>query len=222
LNAKLIFTTAEVARALDTSVQQVRAWTPLVRAEGGAGRYSFRDLVQFRTLKAFKEAGLSRDRIRKALGLVRKSFPSVDSPLSELRFRVEGREVVVELEDRSMTAGGQLLLDLEGEEPRTTVVSLPDLDARLRKGRSLAADLAEAHTDLGVQLLESGHAVDARRELERALLYDPNHTPACRGLAEAYDALGCPVKAEAYRTLAEERESAGRGKAGENAPDMSG
>jgi hypothetical protein len=89
------YSIAEIARALDTSPQQVRAWRRLVRPDGGKGAYRFRDLVAFRTLKALKDAGLDRRRIETAIRHLHRSFPSVDAPLSGLRLRVEGREVVV-------------------------------------------------------------------------------------------------------------------------------
>jgi len=199
------YSMSEIARALGISRQQARAWAQLVRPDGRHGLYDFRDLVAFRTLKALKDAGLDRGRIAAAIRHLRKSFPSVAAPLVGLRLRVEGREVVVELGDRSMTASGQLLLDLDSGEPRTTVVALPGLDDRVEQGRALGAELAGAHTDLAEQMLAAGRAAEAEAELERALLYDGDHARAYQRLAEAYASLGCPVKAREFGRLAREK-----------------
>jgi len=199
------YSVSEIARALGISGQQARAWGRLVRPEGSQGPYAFRDLVAFRTLKALKDAGLDRSRIEFAIRHLRKCFPSLDAPLSSLRLRVEGRDVVVELGDRSMTATGQLLLDLDADEPRTAVITLPGLEGRLEQGRALGFELAAAHTDLAEQMLAADRAAEAASELERALLYDADHARAYQRLAEVYTALGCPVKARECRRLAREK-----------------
>ena len=200
----------EIARVLGLSEQQVRAWEDLIGIEGSPvkGRnhcYSFRDLLQFQTLKAFKAAGLSRTRISKALEHLHRTFPSEETPLSTLRFRVEGKEVLVELEGRTQTAGGQLLLDLDAEEPRSVVLQFPDVEDRRRQRRSLAEDLAEAHLELGIKLLGAGHVVDAQRELERALFYDRDRADIYHHLSEVFSALGCTVKAQEYKAMATEK-----------------
>lgn len=196
------FSRREVAAALGTSVQQVRAWHELVRLESAEDGYTFRELVAFRALHALKSAGLSRARLLAALRHLRLSLPAVDVPLRSVRLRVEGREVIVDLEDRSMTASGQLLLDLDGERPTTTVVSLPGATDRAADGRALAADLARAHTELGRQLLAAGHTLAARDELERALAFEPDHAEALAALAAVFTALGCTTKAAEIRRLA--------------------
>ena len=197
--ARRTYSRAEIAGALDVSPQQLRAWHGLVRPEGGEGDYSFRELVAFRTLKALKAAGLTRARILRALDHLRRSFPTVDAPLSSLCLRVEGREVVVDLERGAMTAQGQLLLELDLDEPRAAVI---ELDRRGEGGASLAAELARAHVDLARELLAAGHALDARSELERALLYDAEYAPSYETLAEVFAAIGCPQRAAEYRDLA--------------------
>jgi Tfp pilus assembly protein PilF len=97
------------------------------------------------------------------------------------------------------------LLDLDSDEPRATVITLPGLDDRLEQGRALGAELAAAHTDLAEQMLAAGRAAEAEPELERALLYDCDHARAYQRLAEVYASLGCPVKAREFRRLASEK-----------------
>ena len=116
-----------------------------------------------------------------------------------LRLRVDGREIIVDWGHQAMTARGQRLLCLESALPRTTVLCLADRGREPVKAGDLARELAEAHVDLGEQLIQAGHPVDARKELERALVFDPEHRGALLGLARVFEALGCPVKAEEYR-----------------------
>ncbi|MBN2492064.1 MAG: hypothetical protein JXQ29_14550 [Planctomycetes bacterium] len=205
MSAKRTYSAADIAAALGVTPQQVRAWHRLVRPQGEEGEYSFRELVAFRTLKALKAAGLGRARIRAALDHLRRSFPSLDAPLASLCLHVEGREVIVDLERGAMTVQGQLLLELDAEEPRAVIVELGSRNAGRGVPGALAAELAQAHADLGRQLLRAGHALDARGELERALLYDPDFAPAYETLAEVFGALGCPQRATEYRALAAEK-----------------
>jgi DNA-binding transcriptional MerR regulator len=198
------YSLADVARTLQTSVQQIRAWARLLGPGVQDPPFSFQDLVAFRTLHGFKQAGLPYARIRKALQHLRKLLPGIEAPLSCLRLRIEGREILVDRGHQAMTTRGQLLLSLEPERPRTTVLVLAEgaSSPAEAEARALARELAEAHVDLGGQLLEAGHPVDARSELERALAFDPAHVHALTCLARVFDALGCPVKAEEYRKRA--------------------
>ena len=90
--------------------------TPSVRLAAGKGserRYSFDDLVKLALVKRLRAAGLSLQKIRKGLEVMRKRWPKKDPLLDEMLatdgstfFRIKGDQV------EDVLAGGQLLLSV--------------------------------------------------------------------------------------------------------------
>ena len=70
---------------------------PSLAAEGRGSRrlYTFEELVQLKAAKGMRDQGLSLQRLRKALSNLRKLFPDMEKPLSEIKFLTDGETVFV-------------------------------------------------------------------------------------------------------------------------------
>ena len=124
--------------------------TPSIRAAAGKGserRYSFDDLVKLALVKRLRAAGLSLQKIRKGLEVMRKRWPKKDPLLDEMLatdgstfFRVKGNQV------EDILANGQLLLSVVAvgrirQDVRESVLSISEVGVptRGRPARSVAA-----------------------------------------------------------------------------------
>jgi predicted RNase H-like HicB family nuclease len=70
---------------------------PSIKPASGHGSrrlYSFRDIVELKTVKALRDQ-TSLQRIRKAVSFLRLNFPDVRQPLAELRFLSDGDSIFV-------------------------------------------------------------------------------------------------------------------------------
>lgn len=83
----------------------------LLRGDGG---YTFRDLLALRAASALLDAGASVRQIREALEAVRRQHPGVESPLTEIRFFVEGGRLLAQSDRvRFDPRSGQTILALD-------------------------------------------------------------------------------------------------------------
>ncbi|MBI4873809.1 MAG: tetratricopeptide repeat protein [Acidobacteria bacterium] len=116
LEPKQSYSRDEVRRAFKLSHQQLRSWEKQ-RLLPAAEVYGFSDLVALRTLLRLRERRVPPARIRDAVRSLRRRLGDSTDPLRDLRIFVDGRRVVVQLDDRRMEpVSGQLLLDFdEGE-----------------------------------------------------------------------------------------------------------
>ncbi len=121
--------------------------TPSNRQATGKGserRYTFDDLLKLALVKRLREAGLSLQKIRKGLQVMRKRWPKNDPLLDEMLatdgsrfFRIKGNQV------EDVLAGGQLLLSVVAvgrirQDVQQTVLRLSELDVPSR-GRPAAS-----------------------------------------------------------------------------------
>ncbi len=99
----MIFGKKAVMALTGVSGRQVEHWAttgvvrPSIPAAGKGTRrgYSFKDLVALRVAKRLKDEGISLQKIRKTLAYLRKNFPDVKAPLTELRFLTDGDTIFV-------------------------------------------------------------------------------------------------------------------------------
>lgn len=99
----MIFGKKAVIALTGVSGRQVEHWAttgvvrPSIPAAGKGTRrgYSFKDLVALRVAKRLKDEGISLQKIRKPLAYLRKNFPDVKAPLTELRFLTDGDTIFV-------------------------------------------------------------------------------------------------------------------------------
>lgn len=110
-----IYSPRQAARLVRGAPQEVLRWTrgsgptePLWHAYyqsfDDATELSFADLIELRVVKAFRSAGISLQSIRFAIRYAEEKF-QVERPLSNLRFKTDGREVLME----ALEQDGQLV-----------------------------------------------------------------------------------------------------------------
>jgi len=117
---KRYFHSREVREIVGLTRRQMQYWdqTSLVKASqrtrGGHARYTFEDLVAYKTAKKLLDAGVSLQRIRKVLVRLRDILPTIKKPLVELTLVATGDVVLVFYEDTAFEAitGQEWLLDI--------------------------------------------------------------------------------------------------------------
>jgi len=133
----MTFNSRSAAKIAGIRVRQLDYWDrthlikPSVREASGYGSvrlYSFNDLVQLKVVKALRDKGISLQKIRKALGYLRKNMPEAQRPLAEMRFLTDGETIFVITKDEKRVidalksgqvvfsiALGEIVEELKGE-----------------------------------------------------------------------------------------------------------
>jgi predicted RNase H-like HicB family nuclease len=119
------FNTKTVARILGLTPRQIGYWDktnlikPSVQDAAGYGSvrlYSFADLIQLKFAKGLKDAGISVQKMRKAISFLKKNMPDIEKPLANLQFLTDGKSIFVITKDRKVIIDtlkrGQILLSL--------------------------------------------------------------------------------------------------------------
>jgi DNA-binding transcriptional MerR regulator len=133
------FTNRQVVAITHVTQRQLVYWrrTGLVEpsdtSPGGHARYSFQDLIALKTAKRLIDAGVSVQRIRKAIASLVRFLPTVQRPLAELSLVATGDVVLVFHEGLAFEA-------LSGQEWVFQVADLERDVARMRE-RERAAPL---------------------------------------------------------------------------------
>ncbi len=117
---KQYFHSQEVREIVGLSRRQMQYWdqtglvTAAQRTQGGHARYTFEDLVAYKTAKKLLDAGVSLQRIRKVLVRLQEILPTIKKPLVELTLVATGDVVLVFYEDTAFEAitGQEWLLDI--------------------------------------------------------------------------------------------------------------
>lgn len=98
---ELFFRRGELCRIVGLSARQVQYWDktgllkPSYRTRGGHGRYSFQDLIAFKTAKRLLDAGVPLQRVRRSIASLQKMLPHVKRPLVDLTLVATGELVLV-------------------------------------------------------------------------------------------------------------------------------
>lgn len=98
---KTTFTSREVCEIIGVSRRQVQHWDktrliePGFRTSGGHSRYTFQDLISFKTAKKLLDAGVSLQRIRRSISQLNRILPTVKRPLVDLTLVATGDVVLV-------------------------------------------------------------------------------------------------------------------------------
>jgi DNA-binding transcriptional MerR regulator len=165
------FTRQEFQRILDVSEKQLSYWEKLhlisPRKPGAAKFYDFRDLISLRTAKQLIETGVPASRLRRSMVALHQKLSEVESPLTELRIRSNGKDVIVEREGaRLEPLTGQFVLNFDTRELIDKVRVMPERSA-------------EDWFALGLQH-DSDPATrkEAAAAYERAISIDPGHVDA--------------------------------------------
>jgi DNA-binding transcriptional MerR regulator len=107
------FTTKTVARITGVTARQLDYWAntdfiiPSVQVGAGRGKvrlYSFVDLVQVKVAKQLGDAGISLQKMRKAVSALRSIAPDIEKPLAQFEFISDGRDIFVADTEERMIA----------------------------------------------------------------------------------------------------------------------
>src|SRR5712692_5411270 len=108
-----IYGVRELTRILTLTPRRAGQLRRLELLRGDSG-YTFRDLLALRAASALLDAGATVRQIRQALTALREIDRSLESPLAEVRFVVDGKMLYAQSERvRFDPRSGQTVLDLD-------------------------------------------------------------------------------------------------------------
>jgi tetratricopeptide (TPR) repeat protein len=128
------FSRLEFQRMLDVTEKQLNYWEKLrlvaPRKSGVEKSYDFRDLITLRTAKQLIEKGVPAQRLQRSIVALQQKLAEVQSPLTELRIRSNGRDVIVERAGVHLEPiSGQIMLNFETRELTEKVRMMPQRSA---------------------------------------------------------------------------------------------
>ncbi|HEX8951529.1 MAG TPA: tetratricopeptide repeat protein [Polyangia bacterium] len=186
---KQTYSSRDVAQIVGISESRVRYWAqtgvvgPSERA-GGRVAYTFEDLVGVKAAKELLDGGLTLQRARKNLDALRAQLgpsPSADRPLTRLRIRSNGDELVVSEAGKSFEPlTGQLVLDFD----------LDELEGRLASLHAVAPVLPTTRAESAWAWFVEAGDCEARGDDDRALIAYEKALEGDPALAAAHTNLG--------------------------------
>lgn len=202
-DASDVYSIKDLARLAGASVAQLRRWDrcgilTARRASNGRLRYGFSDVVAARTAATLARAGARTANVRKAIDAIREWYPTQSHPLSALRVHLDGRHVIVRLNDHLIEpASRQLVLGLDGrvdscplKPPRPVATVRPVINDKNIENVLKRASHAE----------KVGDIAQAERLYRRCLALDPEHGGALLNLGNLiFDKGSIRTACELYR-----------------------
>jgi len=157
-----LYSSQEAARLSGISYRQLDYWARLgivkpareAKGTGTARRWSPTEIVELRVIAGLRSGGVSIQRVKRAVGWLRKHLPKLKSPLAELSFATDGRNIFYLSPNPgklvNVLAGGQVVLTVPMEGMAEIAAELPPV-----RGRSVAEyDLPQS-----IRLGEDGYFV---------------------------------------------------------------
>ncbi len=157
------YTSQEACRLAGVSYRQLDYWvrqmvikpTQGARGSGSARGWSATEVVQLRVMSELREAGVSLQKIRRAVSWLRKALPRVAAPLADLSLVTDGKRIFY------LSPNPGKLVDVLAEGQ--LVLTVPMGDALREVGKELpkakAQDLAYYDLPEVVEPGESGYFV---------------------------------------------------------------
>jgi tetratricopeptide (TPR) repeat protein len=207
------YSVREVARIFGMTESRVRYWaqTGIVNPsswQGGNKAYTFADLVEVKAAIGLLDAGVSLQKVRRSLNLLRQALPKGEQSIQRLRVRGDGESLTVTDERTVFDAlSGQVLIDFDlGQVDRDVAAILRLPSARTTNPLPVELSVNPDGTDDGrgpAPLEASGEPSSAHgffvkgcaldpipgREAEAILAYE-QALAADPGLAAAHTNLG--------------------------------
>ncbi|HYE93059.1 MAG TPA: tetratricopeptide repeat protein [Terriglobales bacterium] len=169
--------------------------------------YSFRDLLALRAATALLEAGASVRQINEALAALRRQDPSLEQPLAEVRFTVDGGRLIAQSDRvRFDPRTGQTVLDLETKalEAAAAATLVTGLVRPLTPPVEQAETWFERASEKEGDPEQWDEAIDAYR---RVVAIDPSYAAAWNNLGLLLHRLGQYDEAQrAYATALQQDE----------------
>lgn len=195
------YSTREVAELLGVAPARVRALARTViaepaRDERGRLRFSFQDIVMLRQAQGVLNGHQHPRLAWRAMRTLGRQLGG--RPLSSIKIRVEGRDVLVSASNTTWNPeSGQTLFDFSNA-PEANSVSLTE-----RRSAALASRLAKTAEDwfeLGIALESVGATIDAEAAYRNAFRVDKRHVDSRINLGRMRHAAQALSEAEAlYR-----------------------
>lgn len=159
-----LFKSQQVREIIGLTRRQMQYWAstglivPSRATDGGHARYTFEDLVAFKTSKKLLAAGVSVQRIRKVIQRLKTILPKVKRPLSELTVVATDDVILVFYEDTVFEAitGQQWILELA--EVQRDIAKWEKRVQGLKKYRRVSQRLSAASEKIPLQAPEKVHA----------------------------------------------------------------
>jgi tetratricopeptide (TPR) repeat protein len=211
------FTRREFQRLLDVSDQQLNYWEKLrlisPRKIGASKSYDFRDLITLKAAKQLIETGIPARRLRRSLVALNQKLSEVQSPLTELRIRSNGKDVIVERAGAQLEPiSGQFVLNFETRELGSKIRAMPQRSAEdwfamaleydgdpatrtqamsaYQRTVSLDPNHLEALINLGMLAYDAGQLAEATQSFRRAVELQPENGIAQFNLGSVLEELG--------------------------------
>jgi len=166
-----LFSTARLTELLGVSRERIRAWVKAglvvpVAETHGVWQFDFRQVSIARTLCDLAGRGVSAERVRRSLALLRKFLPGLERPLERLAALDQTGQLLVRLAEGDLSElDGQLHFDFTGETAPPPAATDPSR-LRIAPGPRSAADwLAQ-----GVEQEREGFLEEAAASYRQALL----------------------------------------------------
>ena len=142
LDESELFPTRDVLKIVGVSRRQLQYWSqtnlvcPSLRTTGGHHRYSFEDLVTLKAVRRLIDAGISVQRIRSGIRMLREALGRGSRPLGELTLIATGDIVLVlpEQSDFEVLHGAEWIFPIG--EFRGEIVAERALRAKSARRRS--------------------------------------------------------------------------------------
>src|SRR6266545_498541 len=195
-----IYGLRELTRILNLTPRRLGQLRRLDLLKDAAG-YTFRDLLAARAASSLLDAGASVRQIREALGALRRQDPTLEHPLAEVRFIVEGGRLLVQSDRvRFDPRTGQTVLALDTgsltEAAAATLVT--GLVRPLEPPAQQAETWFERASEWDADPAQWKDAIDAYR---RVVAIDPTYAAAWNNLGLLLHRMGRYDEArEAYDT----------------------
>jgi tetratricopeptide (TPR) repeat protein len=196
LHAVTRYSLRNAARILKVSPARLRYWerTELMgpRPQDGSGELDFRDLVGAKGVLSLLDKGVSLQRIRRSVEILRERLPDIEDPLVALRLWAEGSErMVVEHDGVLIEPNGQMILNFQGlAGDGEGIRPIRDAEASDEDRKRSALDCFEQGCAFDSNSETYDRAVEAYR---RAIELDPT-------LADAHCNLGAVLYNRGRRT----------------------
>ncbi len=147
-----LFSRREVSEIVGLTFRQIQHWDqsdlikPGARTAGGHSRYTFQDLISFRTAKKLLEGGVSLQRLRHSLSELQRLLPTVKRPLYELTLVATGDSILVFYE-------GTIFDAISGQ---VSIIEVSEVQLSIEKWRKKVTELKKYRKVKGVRQGKKG------------------------------------------------------------------
>src|SRR3972149_9756360 len=153
----MAYNTNTIIKITGLTQRQVDYWDrthfikPSIKEASGYGTarlYSFQDLVQLKVAKTLIDKGISLQKIRRAITYLKKNFPDIEKPLTEMKFLTDGEKIFVPTDE------GKKILDVLSHGQLVFAIALGEII------ESLKGDVAKIEQEKKYKVTVKGKPYD--------------------------------------------------------------